>query len=74
MRQKNSPEQILNVSVAAGKYTVILEKNRGLRALRHGEEWRDCCGDSLILALAVEIEYLREMLYISNKHGENENV
>ena len=53
----------LCVTVADGKYTVILDDN-GLRALRHDEEWRDCCGDGLILALASEIEELRNKLNI----------
>lgn len=50
----------VNVTVGEGKYTVILAENGGLRALRYGQEWRDCCGDGLILALAHEVESLRE--------------
>lgn len=41
------------------KYIVIQEKSRHLKALRYGKEWRDCCGDNLIYALASEIEILR---------------
>lgn len=41
-------------------YTVIQDERGGLYALRRGEPWRDCCGDGLILALAQEIEELRE--------------
>jgi len=52
----------LKVTVCDGKYTVILPKDGGLKALRYGEEWRDCCGDGLILALAQEIDTLREQL------------
>jgi hypothetical protein len=50
----------LRVEVADGKYTVVMDAKGGLRALRYGEEWRDCCGDGLILALAQEIAELRE--------------
>ena len=53
---------LLCVTVADGKYTVILDEYSGLRALRYGEEWRDCCGDGLIYTLAAEIEELREKL------------
>lgn len=51
----------LSITVYDGKYTVIHDE-RGLRALRYGEEWRDCTGDGLILALAQEIETLREQV------------
>ena len=50
----------LHVTVYDGKYTVIQDETGRLRALRYGEEWRDCCGDGLILALAQEIANLRE--------------
>ncbi len=56
----------LNVSVYNGKYTVIQNDNGGIEALRYGEKWRDCCGDGLILALAQEIEELRNEL---DTHG-----
>ncbi len=52
----------LCVSVYDGKYTVIQNASGAVRALRYGEEWRDCCGDGLILALAQEVEELREKL------------
>ena len=50
---------LLSVKICSGKYTVIQEKSGNVRALRYGEEWRDCCGDGLILALAQEIDLLR---------------
>ena len=43
-----------------GKYTVLHENGANLRALRHGEEWRDLCGDGLVLALVQRIEELEE--------------
>jgi len=49
----------MNITVADGKYTVIQDEKGRLRALRYGEEWRDCCGDNLIYALAAEVEDLR---------------
>jgi predicted HAD superfamily Cof-like phosphohydrolase len=49
----------LNVTVYDGKYTVIQDEQGRTRALRYGEEWRDCIGDGLILALAQEVDILR---------------
>lgn len=62
----------LNVTVYDGKYTVIQDERGGLRALRYGEEWLDCTGNGLILALAQEVEMLREtvaLLQRSSDHG-----
>ncbi len=53
---------MMRVDVADGKYTVILDSG-GLRALRWGEEWRDCCGDNLVLYLASELEDTRDALF-----------
>jgi hypothetical protein len=50
----------LQVSVSNGKYTVILKENGGTEALRHGEPWRDCCGDNLIYCLASELDEARQ--------------
>lgn len=58
---------MLRIDVCDGKYTVILEDNGNLKALRYGTYWRDCCGDGLILALAQEIEELRR----KKEDGEN---
>ena len=49
-------------TVYGGKYTVIQDNKGGLKALRYGEEWRDCCGDGLILALAQEVDELRQKI------------
>ena len=57
---ETNPVPILSVTVYDGKYTVILPANGGLKALRHGKEWRDLCGDGLVLALAQEVDKLRE--------------
>ncbi len=54
------PKDLLRVDVDNGKYTVIIDnKTGGLSALRHGEKWRDCCGDNLIYFLAVELNEAR---------------
>lgn len=45
-----------------GKYTVVHEAGVNLHALRYGEPWRDLTGDGLVLAMAQEIESLREQL------------
>jgi hypothetical protein len=42
------------------KYTVLHDNGANLRALRHGEPWRDLCGDNLIMALIQRIEELEE--------------
>jgi len=52
------------IELMDGKYMVIneLEEGGGFRALRYGEEWRNLVGDNLVLAMAYEIEELREKL------------
>ena len=52
----------LRVTTLDSKYTVILSREGHLRALRYGQEWRDCVGDGLILTLAQDIETLTERL------------
>lgn len=59
----------MRVSVYDGKYTVVWGGKEPLRALRYGEEWRDCCGDGLILALAQEVEELRIRLDLDPETG-----
>lgn len=49
----------LNVSVDGGKYTVIQNADGSLKALRYGQEWQDLTGNNLVLALAQEIDRLR---------------
>jgi hypothetical protein len=51
---------LLRATVYDKKYTVVQDANGGVRALRHGEEWRNCVGDGLVLALAQEVRRLRE--------------
>lgn len=41
-----------------GKYTVVYDGKGGLRALRHGEPWRDLCGDNLAYWMMVRIREL----------------
>lgn len=48
------------IELEGGKYTIIHENGCNLRALRYGEEWRNLIGDNLVLAMAQEIEELRE--------------
>ena len=52
----------LNVSVENGKYTIVQNASGELYALRHGEKWRDLCGDGMVYALAAEIENLRQKI------------
>lgn len=58
---------LLSVTVAGGKYTVIQDERGHLKALRYGEPWRDLVGDNLVLALAQEVQELREAIAGSNK-------
>ncbi len=55
-------QEELRVTVADGKYTVVFGADCRLHALRYGEEWRDCVGDGLILALAQEVRRLQKAL------------
>lgn len=50
------------VDVADGKYTVVIEDNGDLYALRYGERWRDFTGDKLIYCLAAELQEARDAL------------
>ena len=58
----NKNDELLRVSVCDGKYTVIQEAAGRLKALRYGEEWRDCCGDTLIMALAQRVDELEHQI------------
>jgi len=58
----------LRVTIYDGKYTVIMNTNGGLRALRYGDEWRDLTGDGLVLALAQEVEELREKMLLASAY------
>ena len=63
----------LSVTVGKGKYTVQQDRKGMLTALRYGEEWRDCCGDGLILTLAQEVSGLRAKLKSLNESTELED-
>ena len=54
-------EQRLNVSVENGKYTVIMEADGRLHALRYGGPWQDLCGNTLVYFLAAELEAIVEV-------------
>lgn len=51
----------LSVTVADGKYTVLQDEFGRLSALRYGEQWRNCVGDGLVLALAQEVRKLEDL-------------
>ncbi len=51
---------ILNIELENGKYTVQFDETGKFWALRNGESWRDLTGDKLVLAMAHEIERLRD--------------
>jgi hypothetical protein len=51
------------VSVADGKYTVVIGDGTGtLKALRHGEPWQDLVGNNLVYWLAVELDDARRRI------------
>lgn len=76
-RQPGKGKLDLDVTVADGKYRVIMGPETTLQVLRHGEPWRDLNGDNMILALAREIQSLRtkvmelELQIEDNSYGED---
>ena len=50
----------IRVNVDDAKYTVIQDRDGKLTVLRNGVAWRDETGDKLILAMAHEIQELRD--------------
>lgn len=58
----------MKIELADGKYTYLFDEKTGkAEALRHGQQWRDCIGDGFILAMAQEIESLRDQLTTAGK-------
>jgi hypothetical protein len=54
---------IQRIDLDDGKYSVVLNEDIfAFTALRHGEAWRNLCGDNLILAMFYEIQRLRDQL------------
>lgn len=54
--------KVNKISLCSGKYTIIWSEDlKVFKALRYGEEWRDLCGDNLILALCQFIMNLTKM-------------
>ena len=51
-----------DVKVCDGKYTYRQYKDGSQEALRHGETWRDLCGDNLVRCLAWELNEARERI------------
>lgn len=52
-----------SVTLDDGKYTVehVDAPDYSFKALRHGEEWRDLCGDGLVLAMFERICELEQV-------------
>ena len=69
-------ELILDVTVADGKYRVIMpaEGEGGLYALRHDEPWRDLTGDKLVYSLACELDDARKQIKRLEHELETEKV
>jgi hypothetical protein len=51
----------MRIHLENGKYTYEHDE-QGQRVLRHGEPWRDLCGDKFVGAMADEITRLRDAL------------
>ena len=49
----------MKIDLLDGKYTYIVTPDGAASALRHGEPWRDLCGDKFVYAMACEIEAAR---------------
>lgn len=62
--------ELLRVDVADGKYTVIQESDGSLYALRNGERWSAFVGNNFVLAMAQEIQSLREKLSLASAKEE----
>jgi hypothetical protein len=70
---KSELSDLLCVTIEGGKYTIKQGPTGGLRALRYGEEWRDLCGDSMVLCMAQEIERLRTLVDLARDTYIEEN-
>lgn len=51
-------EHLLRIVLEGGKY-IYEQDDKGSRALRYGEPWRDLTGDNLVYSMACEIELQR---------------
>ena len=49
----------MSVDVCDGKYTVVMDADGKLFALRCGEPWRELVGDKMVYCLAAELEEAR---------------
>ena len=56
------PDDLLNVTIEDGKYTIIQRAGGRVEALRYGETWQDLTGNKLVLCLAQEVQALREQV------------
>lgn len=58
------PDQspFFDVSVADGKYRIVMSAKGKLYALRYEESWRSLTGDKLVFALARELEDARKKI------------
>lgn len=61
----------MNIKLDNGKYEFIVNNNGTMKCLRHGEEWRDLTGDGMVLAMAYEIERLRDELVLAEEKSES---
>jgi multidrug resistance efflux pump len=61
------PNELLRVSVADGKYTVVQPAKGGVYAERYGDRWRELVGDGLVLSLAQELDEARTALAAAEK-------
>lgn len=53
----------VDIELDNGKYHIIADEGmKDFRALRYGKEWRDLCGDGMILALCHEIADLKDQV------------
>lgn len=52
----------MNIKLDNGKYEIIVNKDGTVKCLRYGEEWRDITGDGMVLAMAYEIDRLKDII------------
>lgn len=51
-------KQEVHIDLEGGKYTYVFDGSRQY-ALRHGEEWRDLCGDKFVMSMAFDLDEAR---------------
>ena len=50
-----------SINLEYGKYEIqVIDDGKEFKCLRHGKEWRDLCGDGMVMAMFYRILELEE--------------